>query len=54
MRHHTASPIFLLRKKIEGVLNMLFPTAWIPLYKMVAFTRIPYHEAVSLLRGNFW
>ena len=46
MRHHTRSKLFLLRKKVEGWLNWLFPKTWIPLYKMVAFTRIPYHEAV--------
>ena len=47
MRHHTADPFFLLRKKFEGALNYMFPESWIPLYKMVAFTRIPYHEAIA-------
>mmetsp|Transcript_14587 Transcript_14587/g.26155 ORF Transcript_14587/g.26155 Transcript_14587/m.26155 type:complete len:479 (-) Transcript_14587:162-1598(-) len=46
MRSHTASRMFLFRKRIEGYLNWVFPTTWIPLYKMVAFTRIPYDEAV--------
>jgi kynurenine 3-monooxygenase len=45
MRSHTASPLFLLQKRVEGWLNALFPRHWIPLYSMVAFTRIPYHEA---------
>ena len=48
MRHHTADPMFRYKKKVEGVLNWLFPNWWVPLYKMVAFTRIPYHESVSL------
>merc|ERR1711871_1814035 len=38
MRSHTGSAAFLLRKKLEGVLNAIFPNSWIPLYKMVAFT----------------
>mmetsp|Transcript_19483 Transcript_19483/g.49180 ORF Transcript_19483/g.49180 Transcript_19483/m.49180 type:complete len:406 (+) Transcript_19483:1-1218(+) len=46
MRSHTASRLFLLRKKIEGYINWLFPSAWVPIYKMVSFTRIPYDEAV--------
>ena len=47
MRSHTGSTAFLLRKKVEGMLNWLFPSTWIPLYKMVAFTRIPYHECIE-------
>jgi kynurenine 3-monooxygenase len=47
MRHHTGSSLFLLRKKFEGVLNAMFPTWWIPLYKMVTFTRIPYHHVIE-------
>jgi len=47
MRSHTASRLFLIRKRLEGVLNWLFPRTWVPLYKMVAFTRIPYNEAVA-------
>jgi kynurenine 3-monooxygenase len=46
MRSHTASRLFLLRKKLEGWLNWAAPNTWIPLYKMVAFTRIPYDEAM--------
>ena len=41
MRHHSGSALFRFRKKVEGVLNWIFPSAWIPLYKMVAFTSIP-------------
>eukprot|EP00466_Bigelowiella_natans_P006145 jgi/Bigna1/82709/fgenesh1_pg.96_\ len=47
MRHHTGSRLFLLRKKLEGVLNYLFPDWWIPLYKMVTFTRIPYDDVIA-------
>merc|ERR1712113_88618 len=47
MRDHTASTMFLMRKKFEGLLNWAFPTTWVPLYKMVAFTRIPYDQVVE-------
>lgn len=47
MRHKTASPLFLLRKRIEGVLEALLPSTWVPQYSMVAFTRIPYDQALS-------
>jgi kynurenine 3-monooxygenase len=47
MRDHTGSKLFLIRKKIEGFLNWLMPKTWIPLYKMVAFTRIPYDVAIA-------
>ena len=50
MRDHTASSMFLFKKKIEGLFNWLMPNTWVPLYKMVAFTRIPYHHAIE--RGN--
>ena len=47
MAHHTASPLFRFRKKMEGILNWAFPDWWIPKYKMVAFTSIPYAEAIA-------
>jgi len=46
MRSHTASTMFLLRKKVEGVLHAILGSNWIPRYSMVAFTRIPYDEVV--------
>lgn len=46
MRSKTASPLFRLRKRVEAVLHYIFPSWWIPLYSMVAFTRIPYDEAL--------
>lgn len=48
MRSHVASPMFRLQKQVEAVLHRLFPSLWMPLYSMVAFTRIPYHEALAL------
>jgi len=47
MRSHVNSPLFALRKKLDGLLNMLFPNYWIPLYTMTTFTRIPYHEVIE-------
>jgi len=46
MRSHTMSSVFLLRKRFEGLLNWALPNKWIPLYKMVTFTRIPYNEVI--------
>eukprot|EP00941_MAST-03F_sp_MAST-3F-sp1_P004433 g4433.t1 len=54
MRSHTADPLFLLRKKFEGVLNWAFPKKWIPLYKMVAFTRIPYEKCIEREENQSW
>jgi kynurenine 3-monooxygenase len=47
MRSHTASSLFLVRKKVERVLHALFPSWWVPKYTMVSFTRIPYSEAYA-------
>ena len=38
---------FLLRKKIEGMIYEKHPDKWIPLYSMVTFSDIPYHEALA-------
>jgi kynurenine 3-monooxygenase len=46
MRDHTASRLFRARKSLEKGLHRLFPSWYIPLYMMVAFTRIPYADAV--------
>lgn len=45
MRDHVASNAFLLRKKFEKLIHTLFPRWFIPLYQMIAFSRIPYAEA---------
>ena len=50
MRHLVNSASFLLRKRIDLLLNRLFPRSWIPLYQMVTFTRIPYHECLERKR----
>ncbi len=45
MRDRTGSRLFLLGKRLERQLHRLFPRAYLPLYTMVTFTRIPYAEA---------
>jgi len=50
MAHKTASPAFVLRKRIEGVLSWALGDAWIPQYSMVSFTRIPYEEVLRRAR----
>ena len=50
MRSHVNSRMFLLRKYLDNFLNFMFPRTFVPLYTMVAFTRIPYHEAVERQR----
>jgi kynurenine 3-monooxygenase len=45
MRDHTASRVFLLKKKFQHLLHGLFPQTFIPLYNMVSFTTIPYQQA---------
>ena len=50
MRSRTASWTFLMQKRVEKYINMALPHYWIPLYSMVAFTRIPYDECVR--RGD--
>ena len=47
MRHLVNSKAFLLRKKIDLIMNRLLPDHWIPLYSMVTFTRIPYSAIVD-------
>ena len=50
MRSHVNSYTFLLRKKLDNFLHAIFPSFFIPLYSMVAFSRIPYHTVVERSR----
>ena len=47
MAANTASTWYLAQKRVEAALHWLFPSSFVPLYTMVAFTRTPYHEAVA-------
>ncbi|CAF2703608.1 unnamed protein product [Rotaria sp. Silwood2] len=48
MTHYVTLRSFHWRKKIDNALYRLFPRWWIPLYTMVTFTRIPYHQCMAL------
>jgi kynurenine 3-monooxygenase len=38
---------FVARKKVDMVLNRLFPELWIPLYTLVSHTTMPYADAIE-------
>lgn len=48
IRHLVADPKFLLRKRIERKMNLLFPTEYFSLYSRIAFTTLPYNQAVKI------
>ena len=50
MRDKTASRLFRTKKKLDHSLEGLLPGAYLPLYFMVTFTRIPYAQAASRAR----
>lgn len=47
MRDHTTRYSYIWRKRLDTFLHGILGPAWIPLYTMVAFTRIPYNEIVK-------
>lgn len=47
MRDLVADEQFLLRKRIEKVLNERHPMQWIPLYSMVTFSHMRYSDALA-------
>ena len=48
MSKKTATPEFLLRKKIENNFAAKYPDKWIPLYSRVTFSDKPYAEALAI------
>ena len=50
LRKKVQSPWFNARKKLDLIINRLFPNFWQPLYTMIAHTTIPYREAVLRAR----
>jgi kynurenine 3-monooxygenase len=46
MRSLTTSKRFLFRKQIDDFLYRWFPYYFVPLYDMIAFTQLPYSQAV--------
>ncbi|XP_065606714.1 kynurenine 3-monooxygenase isoform X2 [Cyrtonyx montezumae] len=47
MREHVNSTWFIFRKQIDNLLHILMPSTIIPLYTMVTFSRIRYHEVLQ-------
>ena len=47
MQSKTADPGFLLQKKIEEWFSNKHPDKWMPLYSMVTFSSVSYHEAMQ-------
>ncbi|XP_076196825.1 kynurenine 3-monooxygenase isoform X2 [Aptenodytes patagonicus] len=47
MREHVNSTWFIFRKHVDNFLHTLMPSTIVPLYTMVTFTRIRYHEALQ-------
>ena len=50
IRDLLGDPKFLLRKALERKMNQLFPDRYLPLYSMIAFTTMPYVEALRIER----
>jgi kynurenine 3-monooxygenase len=50
MRDHVGSQTFRRKKQFEHWLARTFPGRFLPLYEMVTFSTIPYHEAVKRAR----
>lgn len=47
MRAGVNSRLFILRKKVDNLLHIIFPNTWIPLYTMVSFSRERYHLCIA-------
>jgi kynurenine 3-monooxygenase len=48
IRRLVADSNFLLKKKLERQINLLFPSEYFSTYSRVAFTTMPYRQAVSM------
>ena len=47
MAKNTSSPLYLLKIQVGASLAWMFPKLFLPMYSMVAFNDIPYHEAIK-------
>jgi len=47
MRSKVTSRLFLFRRSLENVIHRMMPRVFIPLYDMVAYTSIPYHQVIE-------
>ena len=48
MASNTASSLYLFQKKVEEKLHYFFPSYFVPIYTLVAFTETPYHHITAL------
>jgi kynurenine 3-monooxygenase len=54
MRDRVGSRLFRLRKKLQILLNKLFPRWYLPLYTLITFTTIPYAQARRRVTIQDW
>ncbi len=47
IRAKVRSPMFILQKKMDLLLNRLFPRSWVPLYTLIMHTTLPYADAIE-------
>jgi kynurenine 3-monooxygenase len=50
LRDRVQSPWFLARKRLDVMLNRLWPRLWQPLYTMISHSTIPYSDALARAR----
>lgn len=48
IRSLVVDPKFILKKKLERKINLLFPTKYLSLYSRIAFTTTPYKTALNI------
>lgn len=48
LREKVRSPMFVARKKVDVILNRLFPRQWQPLYTLVSHSTMPIDDALNL------
>jgi kynurenine 3-monooxygenase len=47
LRQKVQSPWFVARKRLDLILNRIWPRSWLPLYTMIAHTTMPYGQALA-------
>jgi len=47
IREKVRSPFFVLYKRLDLLLNKLFPGIWVPLYSLIMYTNMPYADAIA-------
>ena len=47
LRSHCTSRIYIFRKHLDNFLHFLFPHAFVPFYTLIAFSHMPYQQALE-------